>query len=164
MGLVLMLWYNALRVYTGLCSTANYTTSIKLLAGGPKLTPSFADSTISSVLPGGPAPASPCCFELAPSDSPGGAVVPPEGGYVDLNATCSQLGRPALGTGALSCDTPAAPLAMANRTLFIRSEEAGGRGVWGGGGEVAGGAGRGGPPALRLLGLLWTYSYKFRTL
>lgn len=60
-----------------------------------------------------------CCFEVV---EPGlNSAVPPEGGFVDLNATCSHDSR-TLGTGVLACDMPAGKLAMANRTLFIRSE------------------------------------------
>ena len=59
-----------------------------------------------------------CCFEVVESGL--NSADPPEGGFVDLNATCSHDSH-TLGTGVLACDMPNAPLAMANRTLFIRS-------------------------------------------
>ena len=75
---------------------------------------SVSDST---VLPGwqdvASSPNSRCCFELG---EPGlSSAVPPEGGFVDLNATCSHDSH-TLGTGVQACD-----IAMANRTLFVRS-------------------------------------------
>ena len=90
-----------------------------------------------------PSPSPPCCFEvLAPSAGGANSLpAPPQGGYVDLNATCSHLSSSLGGAGhteGVSCDAPAAPLTMANRTLFLRSERPGewrssseGVGEWG---------------------------------
>ena len=110
-------------------------------------------------------PSSPCCFEVLEPGRGGvpGLPAPPQGGFLDLNATCSHLSG-GWGAGAVSCDTPAAALTMANRTLFIRSELAEeGRQARGPGGE-----GRGGLAALEralaLWCLAWTHSYKLRAL
>ena len=110
-----------------------------------------------------------CCFEVV---EPGLNSAPPEGGFVDLNATCSHDSR-TLGTGVLACDMPAAPLAMANRTLFIRSSGGSvlGRGV----SDVVRGVGAmSGQSTTRHCQLLlllfsyccsyWTHSHKLRIL
>ena len=108
-----------------------------------------------------------CCFEVS---EPGlnSAVAPPEGGFVDLNATCSHNSS-VLRVGALACDNPhqqdSPPLpldalTMANRTLFIRRNVGTvGRGVsesWGLG--VAAGGGGGGQVATMSSGLSTTHS------
>ena len=91
--------------------------------GEKNLKSAFPDSTVSpgwqQTVAAASSPNSNCCFEVV---EPGlNSAVPPEGGFVDLNATCSHDSR-TLGTGVLACDMPAGKLAMANRTLFIRSE------------------------------------------
>ena len=126
----------------------------------------------STVLPGwqdvASSPNSRCCFELG---EPGlSSAVPPEGGFVDLNATCSHDSH-TLGTGVLACDMAvAAPVAMANRTLFIRSS---GSEVVGRLGEVSDvKSGRNGQSTTRHCHLLlllfsccrWTLSHKLRIL
>ena len=85
---------------------------------------SVSDSTVSpgwqNVASSSNSANSECCFEVV---EPGlNSAEPPEGGFVDLNATCSHDSR-TLSTGVLaSCDMPAARFAtVANRTLFIRS-------------------------------------------
>ena len=107
-----------------------------------------------------------CCFEVS---EPGlnSAVAPPEGGFVDLNATCSHNSN-VLRVGALACDNPQQDspplpldaLTMANRTLFIRRNVGTvGRGVsesWGLG--VAAGGGGGGQVATMSSGLSTTHS------
>ena len=113
-------------------------------------------------------PNSRCCFELG---EPGlSSAVPPEGGFVDLNATCSHDSH-TLGTGVLACDMAvAAPVAMATRTLFIRSP---GSEVVGRLGEVSDvKSGRNGQSTTRHCHLLlllfsccrWTLSHKLRIL
>ena len=127
-----------------------------------------SDSTVSPMWQSMATPpsSSSCCFEVS---EPGlnSAVAPPEGGFVDLNATCSHNSS-VLRVGALACDTPQQDspplpldaLTMANRTLFIRRNVGTvGRGVsesWGLG--VAAGGGGGGQVATMSSGLSTTHS------
>ena len=120
-----------------------------------------------------PSPSPPCCFEvLAPSQGGANSLpAPPQGGYVDLNATCSHLSSSLGGAGhteGVACDAPAAPLTMANRTLFLRSERPGewrsseGVGEWG----ALPRSSEGSRPQGGVLQALaaWTLSYKLLTL